>query len=229
MIKLEDLTPGMELTGTVLNVVDFGCFVDIGMHDSGLVHVSQLADKFVRDPHDVVAVGDIVKVWVHGDRQGAAARVADDDSAGHRAPSGRPKREKRGGKRRRPAAQSASANATGTAVATAVAIDTPPAETAAAAPAVGEIAPVDRRPRRPERRRPDRPSGPRRQRGGARRRTQIPGCPPRQRKPKPVVPLTNEMKAGKAPLRTFGDLKQFFELKTQDGDAPEPQPPDAGG
>ena len=64
VINLEDLTPGMELTGTVLNVVDFGCFVDIGMHQSGLVHVSRLADKFIRDPHDVVAVGDIVKVWV---------------------------------------------------------------------------------------------------------------------------------------------------------------------
>ena len=64
VIKLEDLSPGMELTGTVLNVVDFGCFVDIGMHDSGLVHVSRLADKFIRDPHDVVAVGDIVRVWV---------------------------------------------------------------------------------------------------------------------------------------------------------------------
>ena len=65
MIKLEDLTPGMELTGTVLNVVDFGAFVDIGLHDRGLVHISQLANKYVRDPHDVVAVGDIVKVWVH--------------------------------------------------------------------------------------------------------------------------------------------------------------------
>jgi uncharacterized protein len=64
VLKLEDLSPGMELTGTVLNVVDFGAFVDIGMHDSGLVHVSQLADKFVRDPHEVVAVGDVVKVWV---------------------------------------------------------------------------------------------------------------------------------------------------------------------
>ena len=64
VLKLEDLTPGMELTGTVLNVVDFGCFVDIGMHDSGLVHVSHLADRYIRDPHDVVTVGDIVKVWV---------------------------------------------------------------------------------------------------------------------------------------------------------------------
>ena len=64
VLKLEDLTAGMELTGTVLNVVDFGCFVDIGMHDSGLVHVSRLADRFIRDPHEVVAVGDVVRVWV---------------------------------------------------------------------------------------------------------------------------------------------------------------------
>ena len=64
VLKLEDLTAGLELSGTVLNVVDFGAFVDIGMHDSGLVHVSQLADRFVRDPHEVVSVGDIVRVWV---------------------------------------------------------------------------------------------------------------------------------------------------------------------
>ena len=54
----------MELFGSVLNVVDFGVFVDIGLHDSGLVHVSQLANGYVRDPHEVAAVGDIVKVWV---------------------------------------------------------------------------------------------------------------------------------------------------------------------
>jgi uncharacterized protein len=64
ILKLEDLSAGMELNGTVLNVVDFGCFVDIGMHDSGLVHVSRLANRFIRDPHEVVAVGDIVHVWV---------------------------------------------------------------------------------------------------------------------------------------------------------------------
>src|SRR5262249_61835134 len=62
VIKLDDLTPGMELSGTVLNVVDFGAFVDIGLHDTGLVHISQLANRYVRDPHDVVSVGDIVKV-----------------------------------------------------------------------------------------------------------------------------------------------------------------------
>ncbi|MEX0936641.1 MAG: Tex family protein [Pirellulales bacterium] len=64
VVKLEDLTEGMELEGSVLNVVDFGAFVDIGLSDSGLVHVSQLADRYVRDPHEVVSVGDRVKVWV---------------------------------------------------------------------------------------------------------------------------------------------------------------------
>jgi len=66
IVKLEDLEVGMELTGSVLNVVDFGAFVDIGLHDSGLVHVSQMSNQFVRDPHQVVAVGDNVKVWVTG-------------------------------------------------------------------------------------------------------------------------------------------------------------------
>ena len=64
VIKLEDLEPGMELSGTVLNVVDFGAFVDIGLPDSGLIHISRLADRFVSDPHEVVSVGDVVNVWV---------------------------------------------------------------------------------------------------------------------------------------------------------------------
>ncbi len=61
---MEDLTEGMELTGTVRNVIDFGVFVDIGVHQDGLVHISQLSDRFVKHPLDVVKVGDIVKVWV---------------------------------------------------------------------------------------------------------------------------------------------------------------------
>ena len=62
--KLEDLAPAMELKGTVLNVVDFGAFVDIGLKDSGLVHISQLANRYIKSPHDVVSVGDVVTVWV---------------------------------------------------------------------------------------------------------------------------------------------------------------------
>ncbi len=64
ILQIEDLKSGMVLTGTVRNVADFGAFVDIGVHQDGLVHISQLADKFVKNPMEVVAVGDIVKVRV---------------------------------------------------------------------------------------------------------------------------------------------------------------------
>jgi uncharacterized protein len=66
VLRLEDLTPGMELKGTVRNVIDFGAFVDIGVKNDGLVHISQLSDKFVKHPMDVVSVGDTVTVWVLG-------------------------------------------------------------------------------------------------------------------------------------------------------------------
>ncbi|NSY16405.1 Tex family protein [Neorhizobium sp. AL 9.2.2] len=62
--EITDLKPGMQLEGTVTNVAAFGAFVDIGVHQDGLVHVSQLADKFVKDPHEVVKAGDVVKVRV---------------------------------------------------------------------------------------------------------------------------------------------------------------------
>lgn len=66
VLAIEDLKPGMELQGTVRNVVDFGAFVDIGIKNDGLVHISQLSNKFVKHPTEVVAVGDTVKVWVIG-------------------------------------------------------------------------------------------------------------------------------------------------------------------
>ena len=64
VLELSDLRPEMILTGTVRNVLDFGAFVDIGVHEDGLVHISQLSDRFVRSPGDVVKVGDIVRVKV---------------------------------------------------------------------------------------------------------------------------------------------------------------------
>ena len=63
-LSIEDLQPGMELKGTVRNVVDFGAFVDVGVHQDGLVHISKLANRFVKHPSDVVRVGDNVTVWV---------------------------------------------------------------------------------------------------------------------------------------------------------------------
>jgi uncharacterized protein len=61
---IKDLKPGMILEGTVTNVAAFGAFVDIGVHQDGLVHLSQLADRFVKDAHEVVKAGDVVKVRV---------------------------------------------------------------------------------------------------------------------------------------------------------------------
>ena len=66
VLKMEDLSPGMELQGTVRNVVDFGAFVDIGVKQDGLVHISKLSNNFVKHPLDIVSVGDVVTVWVEG-------------------------------------------------------------------------------------------------------------------------------------------------------------------
>lgn len=64
ILSLEDLKPGTELTGTVRNVIDFGAFIDIGVHEDGLVHISQITNRFIKHPGEVLKVGDVVKVWV---------------------------------------------------------------------------------------------------------------------------------------------------------------------
>jgi uncharacterized protein len=120
ILKLEDLKAGMELSGTVLNVVDFGAFVDIGLSDSGLIHVSRLADRFVSDPHEVVSVGDILNVWVvdvdekrrrvslTAIRPGTETEKPQGPSEGERRGGGGAKRRK-GGRRDKPAAEAAPA------------------------------------------------------------------------------------------------------------------------
>jgi len=193
VLKLEDLSPGMELTGTVLNVVDFGCFVDIGMHDSGLVHVSRLADKFVRDPHDVVAVGDVVKVWVmEVDQQRRRVSLSMVQPGTERARGGRRGERREGrGKGARPG---------------------PPQKL----PAEGRP-PAERRPPEGRRRRgkgPPRDRPPRRGKGAGRIKYE-----PKARR-KPLTPITEDMKSGKEPMRTFGDLLQYYEHK-QEGDEPK--------
>lgn len=203
IIKIEDLSPGMELTGTVLNVVDFGAFVDIGMHDSGLVHVSQLADRFIRDPHDVVAVGDIVRVWVKEvDKQRRRVSLT-------MIPPGR----QRTGQRRpdRPPARAAESSGSEAAPESA---GRPPAQ----------------RPPRPQRegRPPQREGRPHGRGGPPRGKPDRPPRPqefrPKPRPPKPVTPITDEMKTGKAPMRSFSDLAQFFQVKKEDAPDPRKKP-----
>ena len=64
ILDLKDLKPGMELAGTVRNVIDFGAFVDIGVHQDGLVHISQICSRYIKHPSEVLKVGDVVTVWV---------------------------------------------------------------------------------------------------------------------------------------------------------------------
>lgn len=187
VLKLEDLAPGMELNGTVLNVVDFGVFVDIGMHDSGLVHVSQLADRFVRDPHEVAAVGNVVKVWVlEVDKERRRVSLTMIPPGAHRGAAHRDAKPERREPAKRP--------------------ETPR----------GERKPPDRGGRhgggeRREWRDRQRPHG------------QGRGAPPPQKPkapPKPIKPITEEMKKGREPMRSFSDLAQFFDVSRAEAEPP---------
>ena len=195
VLKLEDLAVGMELLGSVLNVVDFGAFVDIGMHDSGLVHISQLSSQFVRDPHDVVSVGQIVPVWVleldKARRRVALTMIppAERELQQRREEARKEQREQKKEQKSRRAEQRASSP-----------------------PAAG----------------PGRENTPRPPRQRGQQRDQRPPREPEPRvyqssgsKKKPPAPLTKEMRDGKEPLRTFGDLKQFLE-KPADGQPEQP-------
>ena len=102
--KVSDLTPGMILEGTVTNVAAFGAFVDVGVHQDGLVHVSAMSHKFVNDPHDVVRSGEVVKVKVmdvdvERQRIGLSLRLDDEPGQEPKRGGGKPS-QSRGGKRR---------------------------------------------------------------------------------------------------------------------------------
>ncbi|MFO0850102.1 MAG: Tex family protein [Gemmataceae bacterium] len=103
VLNLEDLKPGMELKGEVLNVVDFGAFVDVGLKDSGLVHISQMANRYIKSPYDVIAVGDVVSVWVMGvdpDRRRVSLSMI--PPGGERRPPERPRQQDRPPRAERP-------------------------------------------------------------------------------------------------------------------------------
>lgn len=242
--KLEDLQAGMELQATVLNVVDFGVFVDIGLSDSGLIHISRLADRYIRDPHEVVGVGDVLKVWVvevdKNRRRVSLTAIAPGSEKPPRPPRERGPRRPRqeGGQQGGPRGpQPAGVGGEGR----------PPGppgqfQRRGDGDRRGNRPPGDRPPGdRPQGDRPpgDRPYGDRQRDGG--RRDQGPprgDRPPRDgggrgrrddrrrdepaqpriverapTKPKVDKPLTKAQQEGRAPMRSFGDLQQFFEKK----------------
>ncbi|HLJ97357.1 MAG TPA: Tex-like N-terminal domain-containing protein [Gemmataceae bacterium] len=209
ILKLEDLQPGMELKGTVLNVVDFGAFIDIGLKDSGLVHISQMANRYIKNPYDVVAVGDVVTVWVltvdHERRRVSLTMLKPgterkQPEKGAQAP--RPQRGSRPPRGRRP----------------------PPAKgQTGAPPAQGQATSPPQRPRQPAAAgtvssQPATTPSPAPQPSARPRR-------PARSAPKPK--LSKAALEGAAPLRTFGELKAYFEAQ-QHGQASEPASGEAG-
>ena len=242
VLKLEDLVAGMELKGTVLNVVDFGAFVDIGLKDSGLVHISQLANRYIKSPHDVVSVGDVVDIWVMGvdnerkrvsltmvkpgTERPRAERGAEPGPGGPRRPQGE----------RRPAG-GAPGRGPRRELATPSNLTSPPVGTPAGSPPGGG-SDAPRRPDRPPigggRESNFRPAssggrgGPRPGGGGGggyggrggpgqgrpQDRPEPTRMPPRPAKPlPPPPPLSKDAIAGSVPLRSFGQLKQLWQAK----------------
>lgn len=196
--RIDDLEPGMELPGRVLNVVDFGVFVDIGLSESGLVHISRLSRDFVKDPHQRFAVGQPIRVWVVSvDKQRRRVSLtaidpnAPEPQERRRPPQSRPRRE---GQRPDRPAQGERPAGTGS------------------------------EPRRGnERGRVGQPGG-RGPGGGRQDRGPGPGKRPQRefratrpsRPAPPPPPLRPEVEEGKEPMRSFTELMQFYRRKKED-------------
>ena len=225
MLRLEDLSPGMELKGTVVNVVPFGAFVDIGLKDTGLVHISRMANKFIKNPYEVVGVGDVVAVWVvevdNARKRASLTMVAPGDE---RKPPPRPAfqapppRQPRQDHHDRPPRQDRPARQDRQ--------DRPPRQDR-----------QDRPPPRP--REPMAGPPPRQTQDRAAKFIKVKpqitqplpestpaaggGSPPSKR-PKALPKLTGEALAGKAPLGSFAELEAFFKKDEPPPRVEEPPP-----
>ncbi|HEY7156899.1 MAG TPA: Tex family protein [Gemmataceae bacterium] len=217
ILKIEDLQPGMDLKGTVLNVVDFGAFIDIGLKDSGLVHISQMANRYVKSTYDVVSVGDVVTVWVLSvdkERHRVSLTMIAPGTE-RKPPEKKPEpRERRGERGQRGERGERREAPTG---------DRPPQQRG-------------RRPLPPRGGRPGAPAG----QGGApaaqggrgapapaSRQQQPPPRKPRRQPPKPN--LSQSALAGATPLGTFAELAAFWEAKKKEEPQPVPPPPPTEG
>lgn len=185
LLKIADLKPEMQLDARVVNVVDFGVFVDIGLGESCLVHVSQLSSHYISDPQVIFSVGDLMKVW-----------VTDLDTERRRVkltavrPGTKKSRPPRGGKGNR--GGDGSSKATG---------ETRPRKYGTPKPKSGKFSGGGRSDSRGGRR-----EGGHGGRSGDNRNQKFARRPS---KPKPVIPITDEMLTGDAPMRSFSDLLQF--------------------
>ena len=197
IIKADDLKPEMQLDGQVVNVVDFGVFVDIGLGESSLVHVSQLSNHFIRDPHRLFSIGDVVKVWVSeidSERRRVkltAIRPGSKKPQNRRPRGGRPQRNQR--------AENSNAGS----------------NTSKTEGASGERSSSrsNYKPGKfgggPKGRTGQRSGGQRSYNKDAPRRSHV----RRPSKPKEIKPITDKMLKGDEPMRSFSDLAQFVNKK----------------
>lgn len=210
MLRLEDLSPGMELKGTVVNVVPFGAFVDIGLKDTGLVHISRMANKFIKNPYEVVGVGDVVPVWVvEIDNERKRASLTMVAPGQERKPQPRPafvappprpprpERPDRQDRQDRPL---------------------PPRPSRPAGPP-----PRQHQDRASRFQRPPRPPGQTPVAVAGQQPQQPPPPPKKPAKPKPLPKLSTDALSGKSPLGSFAELEAFF--KTKDEPTPPTPPP----
>jgi uncharacterized protein len=241
VLRFEDLQPGMELKGTVLNVVDFGAFVDIGLKDSGLVHISQMANRFIKSPYDVVSVNDVVTVWVMNvdrdrrrvslsmikpgtERRAPERRPPGERPAqahGPRPPHQGPRPQQGRGPRRGPQPQGQGAGPGGPPSQGRgprpprgrgpARGPQPPHET----PAPAAAAPTSEGPPTAEAGRPAQPPRP----------TPPPPPPRKPRREPPKPKLTKEAIEGKVPLRTFSELSALFATKREESRPRPAEPP----
>ena len=217
ILKLEDLQPAMQLKGTVLNVVDFGAFVDIGLKDSGLVHISQMANRYIKNPYEVVAVGDVVTVWVLAVDTGrrrvslSMIRPGTERKPAERKPHAPRQEQQEGPPRGRPPRGRRPGPARGRG-GPAPQVAPPPQQGQQPVAAVARVG-------QPPNAAHDRPRG-----GG--QRPPLPPRRPHRATPKPK--LSQAALQGDAPLRTFGELAAFLEAKERGGKQPEPAAAAAG-
>jgi uncharacterized protein len=225
ILRLEDLQPGMELKGTVLNVVDFGAFVDIGLKDSGLVHISQMANRFIKSPYDIVSVNDVVTVWVLNVDQerhrvslsmikpGTERRMGERRPSGPRPPHPQgPRPPQQQGGPRPPHPQHAKGPRRG-----------PPQGAPQGQP--GGRPPRGRGPGRGPQPPREAPAPDAQPVAEAARSAEPPRPAPPPRKPRrepPKPKLTKEAIEGKVPLRTFGELSALFAAKREEPRGPKP-------
>jgi uncharacterized protein len=222
ILKLEDLQPGMELKGTVLNVVDFGAFVDIGLKDSGLVHISQMANRYVKNPYDVVAVGDVVTIWIMTVdkerrrvsltmiRPGSERKPTEKKPLEQRPPQQQQQRRDRPPPRRRPGPAPGQQSS-------------PPRQGHAGAPQEQNQQPAAKAPPPASKGPPPGVKVPPGQPAALPPRPALRPRKPHREPPKPK--LSKAALEGTSPLRTFSELKAFFEAQQKEPAPPPPPPP----